>query len=408
MNKVSSSNGIKEFVPILRFPDFTVNWQEIILGNFTERVTRKNKNNESKVPLTISSKDGLINQNDFFNKQVASKDMSNYYLLKKGEFAYNKSYSVGYDYGSIKRLELYDDGALSTLYICFSIKEINSDFLKHYFDSDKWYKQIYMVSAEGARNHGLLNVSTDDFFNTKHYITNNTSEQIKIAHFLNLINNKIEKQEQLVNNLKKYKRGLIDKVFLSNKDNWNSITLCEILEIQRGGSPRPINEYITNDEDGLNWIKIGDTSIDSIYITSTKEKIKIDGLSKTRRVQKGDLILSNSMSYGRPYILKIDGCIHDGWLSISDPNNFFDTLFLYYLLSSEMVLQQYKKFVAGSCVQNLNKEIVGSVKIIYPSKATQIKLSKLFFNLDLRVKNENNILDNLKNQKKALLQQMFI
>ena len=133
-------------------------------------------------PLTISSKDGLVDQISYFNKTVASKDMSGYYLLRNGEYAYNKSYSVGYDFGSIKRLDRYPMGALSTLYICFALKKHDTDFIKVYFDSLKWYKEIYMISAEGARNHGLgLNVPTDEFFATKTPICrrSTTTEQRK-------------------------------------------------------------------------------------------------------------------------------------------------------------------------------------------------------------------------------------
>jgi type I restriction enzyme S subunit len=149
----------------------------------------------------------------YFNKTVASKDMSGYYLLKNGEFAYNKSYSIGYDFGSIKRLDRYSMGALSTLYICFSLKKHNSDFMKAYFDSLKWYREIYMISAEGARNHGLLNVPTDDFFDTKHYLPQNEDEQRKIADFLIALEHRIEAQQSLVDNLKKYKRGAFEVVF---------------------------------------------------------------------------------------------------------------------------------------------------------------------------------------------------
>ena len=144
---------------------------------------RKNSNNETELPLTISSKDGLVDQVTFFNKKVSSKDMSGYYLLKNGEFAYNKSYSNGYDFGSIKRLERYEMGALSTLYICFSLKKHCSDYIKHYFDSLKWYRQIYIISAEGARNHGLLNVPTDDFFATIHFLSPDIEEQKKSQIF---------------------------------------------------------------------------------------------------------------------------------------------------------------------------------------------------------------------------------
>ena len=163
MANVSSSNSLGERVPKLRFPEFEGGWICEKLSDFTERVTRKNTDNETSLSLTISSKDGLIDQISYFNKVIAGKDMSSYYLLKHGEYAYNRSYSVGYNFGSIKRLERYSMGALSTLYICFSLKKHNSDFIKVYFDSLKWYHEIHMIAAEGARNHGLLNVSTEDF-----------------------------------------------------------------------------------------------------------------------------------------------------------------------------------------------------------------------------------------------------
>ena len=182
-------------------------------------MTRKNSRNETDLPLTISSKDGLVDQVSYFNKTVASKDMSGYYLLKNGEFAYNKSYSVGYDFGSIKRLDRYPMGALSTLYICFALKRHKSDFIKAYFDSLKWYREIYMISAEGARNHGLLNVPTEEFFDTKHFLPENTDEQRKIADFLIALERRIEAQQSLVDNLKKYKRGVIQRAFSGGKGN---------------------------------------------------------------------------------------------------------------------------------------------------------------------------------------------
>ena len=136
------------------------------MGEICERITRKNKGNESDLPLTIASQYGLIDQRDFFNKVVAAKDMTNYYLLKKGEFAYNKSYSNGFDYGSIKRLNEYEKGCLSTLYVCFGITsdEVDSDYLECFFDTLNWYHDVATICAEGARNHGLLNVDVKAFF----------------------------------------------------------------------------------------------------------------------------------------------------------------------------------------------------------------------------------------------------
>ena len=146
MANVSSSNGLEKR-PKLRFPGFDEPWKAEKLSDFASRVTRKNSKNETDLPLTISSKDGLVDQVSYFNKTVASKDMSGYYLLKNGEFAYNKSYSVGYDFGSIKRLDRYPMGALSTLYICFALKRHDSDFIKAYFDSLKWYDFFQLLKV---------------------------------------------------------------------------------------------------------------------------------------------------------------------------------------------------------------------------------------------------------------------
>ena len=219
MQEQTSSNSLGERVPKLRFPGFEGGWVCEKLSDFTERVTRKNTNNETELPLTISSKDGLVDQISYFNKTVASKDMSGYYLLKHGEYAYNKSYSVGYSFGSIKRLDRYAMGALSTLYICFTLKKHNTDFVNTYFDSLKWYHEIHMISAEGARNHGLLNIPTEVFFETKHWLPINLDEQEKIAKFFQLLEHKIEIQQNLLDALKLYKRGLLSKLFLQKGES---------------------------------------------------------------------------------------------------------------------------------------------------------------------------------------------
>ena len=183
LQKLFPKNG--ERYPELRFPGFTDAWEQRKLGQFTARVTRKN-GGQSDLPLTISAQDGLVDQRKYFNRQVASRDMSNYYLIKKGEFAYNKSYSEGYPFGAVKRLDYYDIGALSTLYILFEItdKNISSDFIVSYYMTHLWYKEISKRAAEGARNHGLLNISTEDFFDSELNIPNSIEEQVKIGNFI--------------------------------------------------------------------------------------------------------------------------------------------------------------------------------------------------------------------------------
>ena len=158
------------------------------------------------------------------------------------------------------------------------------------------------------------------------------------------------------------------------KQNWTYKKLGEVCTIERGGSPRPINDYITDDPNGLNWIKIGDAIDGSKYITSTKGKITPEGLKKTRLVHKGDFILSNSMSFGKPYILEIDGCIHDGWLVIHDNNGTFDKSFLYYLLGSPNMYREFQRLAVGGVVNNLNSEIVRNVVVPLPPLATQTRI----------------------------------
>ena len=152
-----------ETVPEIRLDGFEGEWKVRKLKRLVERVTRKNSDLVSERALTISAQYGLVDQEEFFNKKVASKDVSGYYLIKNGEFAYNKSYSNGYPFGAIKRLDKYDFGVLSTLYILFKPVDVNSDYLACYYESGKWYKEVSMCAAEGARNHGLLNISPNDF-----------------------------------------------------------------------------------------------------------------------------------------------------------------------------------------------------------------------------------------------------
>ena len=195
------------------------------MGEICQRVIRKNKNNESDLPLTIASQYGLIDQRDFFNKVVAAKDMSNYYLLRKGEFAYNKSYSNGFEYGSIKRLNAYEQGCLSTLYICFEITsdEVDSDYLECFFDTLKWYGDLSMICAEGARNHGLLNVDIKAFFADINVSTpTNLKEQRKIATYLNNLDHLITLHQR--------------KLFLNfaKRNDWEQRKVSELFKVTRG------------------------------------------------------------------------------------------------------------------------------------------------------------------------------
>lgn len=191
-------------------------WEEKSLGSFAKRVTRKNKNNACKLPLTISAEYGLIDQSKFFNKTVASKDMSTYYLLQKGEFAFNKSTSKDYPVGAIKRLDRYVVGAVSPLYICFELygDTVLSDFAVQYFETDCWNQGVLDIAQEGARTHGLLNISVPGFFATIHKIPSDLEEQRLIADFLSNFDEAIAAAKKELELWKELKKGLLQQMFV--------------------------------------------------------------------------------------------------------------------------------------------------------------------------------------------------
>ena len=195
--------------------------------------------------------------------------------------------------------------------------------------------------------------------------------------------------------------------FKGFSDAWEQRNFADVVQIERGGSPRPIDDYITDSQNGLNWVKIGDAPAQGHYITKTAEKIRPEGLSKTREVHPGDLILSNSMSFGKPYIMGIDGCIHDGWLLIRDTNSTFDLTFLCHLLGTPQMLDQYRSLAAGSTVNNLNKELVGNTVVTIPTIDEQRVLGQYLERLDNLITLHQRKFEKLKNVKKSMLEKMF-
>ena len=408
MANVSSSNGLEKR-PKLRFPGFDEPWKAERLSDFADRVTRKNSKNETDLPLTISSKDGLVDQVSYFNKTVASKDMSGYYLLKNGEFAYNKSYSVGYDFGSIKRLDRYPMGALSTLYICFALKRHDSDFIKAYFDSLKWYREIYMISAEGARNHGLVNVPTEEFFDTKHYLPENTGEQRKIADFLIALDRRIEVQQSLVDNLKKYKRGVIQQAFSSRKEK----TCFSKWEVSYFG------DYFT--EQSIRTSNNPDTPLVSLTVE--------DGVTpKTERYYREFLITKDGDNYKAikpgwfaynpmnahlgaiaPNHLGYTAAV-SGYYNIFSVNEVETICFWEEYLTSYPMLIHYKLIATGSLVekQRVHYSQFVNIRRNLPSIEEQKYLSKVFKTLNTKIEHAENMERQLVRMRTALLQQLFI
>lgn len=204
-----------ETVPKIRFKGFEGEWEKVKLCSFAKRIMRKNERLESTLALTIASAYGLVSQNDYFNYSVVGANLRNYYLLKKGEFAYNKSYSNGYPFGSVKRLDRYDKGILSTLYIVFGIDDsISSDYLCYFFDTALWHKDVAERAAEGARNHGLLNIGANDFLDINVWRPKNIAEQQAIASYFTSLDKQISLLSQRLEKLKQIKSACLDKMFV--------------------------------------------------------------------------------------------------------------------------------------------------------------------------------------------------
>ena len=347
-----------------------------------------------------------MDQISYFNKTVASKDMSGYYLLKNGEYAYNKSYSVGYDFGSVKRLDRYDMGALSTLYICFALKKHDSDFIKAYFDSLKWYREIYMISAEGARNHGLLNVPTDEFFDAKHYIPQDLAEQRKIANFMIALERRIEAQQSLVDNLKKYNRGLLSQLIAQKKafdtsGEWKTVKLGHIFKerTERAkGNETLLAVTISNGVQRRDEIDLKDNSSDD--------------KSNYKCVYIGDIAYNTMrMWQGASGVSPYNGIVSPAYTIVTPirPDLHNMTFWAYYFKYSPLV-QTFQKYSQGltSDTWNLKFPQFSEIAVTMPPISEQDKIAECLSVFDEHCKCEDEKLQALLQVRTSLLQQLFI
>ena len=335
--------------------------------------------------------------------------MSGYYLLKNGEYAYNKSYSVGYDFGSIKRLDRYDMGALSTLYICFALKKHDSDFIKAYFDSLKWYREIYMISAEGARNHGLLNVPTNEFFDTKHYIPQNITEQRKIADFLIILDRRITAQQSLVDNLKKYKRGVMQSIFRqSSQDGWTTVKLGTIFKkVSRRNTNGNIKNVITNSaEYGL------------IPQRDFFDKdIAVDGnTSNYYVIDEGDFVYnprkSNTAPYGpfNRYTLKEKGIISPLYTCLVLQADINPAYLAWYFKSDAWYRYIYDNGSQGVRHDrvSMTDDLLMGIPVSFPAINKQGEIAELLDAIEYRQSATQNEYDMLIKQRNGFMQRLFI
>ena len=411
----------KKKKPAIRFKGFTDSWEQRKLGDVVNRVTRKNQDLVSELPLTISAQYGLIDQNEFFDKRVASKDVSGYYLIENGEFAYNKSTSTDAPWGAIKRLDRYENGVLSTLYIVFGIKEnnpIDSNFLVSYYNTNLWHKGIREIAAEGARNHGLLNIVPADFFETELMIPQDIEEQKQIGKFFKELEALITLHQRKYDKLQIIKKAMLEKMFPQNgscfpeirfkgfTDSWEQRKFDKWGDFYYGHS---CPKWSVTEDATIPCIRYGElytkfgAKIDKVYSYTNMPTEKL-------RFSKGTEVLiprvgEDPMDYN-----------HCTWLSLKDVaigemisvfNTDQDPLFSATMFNATLQ-KEFAIRVEGGSVTNLYFDKLRNIDISYPLLAEQKKIAAFFENLDHLITLHQREVEKLQNIKKSMLETMFV
>ena len=371
-------------VPAIRFAGFTDPWEQRKLEDIANRVTRKNEG-ESDLPLTISSQYGLVDQRTFFNNQVASKDMSGYYLLRKGEFAYNKSTSGDSPWGAVKRLVRYEKGCVSTLYICFGLDGADPDFLVTYYETDRWYKAVQMIAAEGARNHGLLNIAPNDFFDTALILPPSREEQELIGLFFARLDNLITLHQRKYDKLVILKKSMLEKMFPKDGESVPEIRFAGFTD---PWEQRKLGELFEESDERASDREILSVSVaNGIYPASESDRETNPGasLANYKIVHFGDVVY-NSM---RMWQGAVDASRYDGIVSpayvVARPNSEVYARFFARLLRQPMLLKQYQQVSQGNSkdTQVLKFDDFASIGISMPaSENEQRRIGGFFDRLD--------------------------
>ena len=343
-------------------------WEQRKLGKLVDRVTRKNQDLVSELPLTISAQYGLIDQNEFFDKRVASKDVSGYYLIENGEFAYNKSTSTDAPWGAVKRLDRYENGVLSTLYIVFGIKEnnpVDSDFLVSYYSTNLWHKGIHEIAAEGARNHGLLNIAPADFFETELTMPQDIEEQKKIGKYF-------EELERLITLHQRKNIYFYEKVTLV----WEQRKLGDLVGIYDGVHQTP--DY---QDSGIMFL-----SVENIATLKSEKYISEEAFERDYNVypEKGDILMTRIGDVGTTNVVETaEKVAFYVSLALLKPNG-IDS----YFLSNAMKTNDFQKglrerTLVTAIPQKINKDEIGKINIfITNNDEEQKKIGAYFSSLD--------------------------
>ena len=394
--------------PKLRFPEFKGEWERKKLGEVAERVTTKNSIGIDNV-LTISAQYGLLSQLEFFNKSVSAKDVTGYYLLSKDDFAYNKSYSNGYPMGAIKRLNRYENGVVSTLYICFrNKKDFDNSFAEQYFETGNQNIEIEKVAQEGARNHGLLNIGVKDFFDIQITIPT-LPEQKRIASFFTALDQKIAELKQKKNLLENYKKGVMQKLFSQemrfkdesnlNFKKWDKYKLGKIIEEYKENSVKE-NQHpvLTSSNKGL------------VLQTDYYENNRITEKSNLGfNIIPSGYITYRSRSDNKRFTFNVNDFEFKGLISTYYP--------VFKLIEgSNKFLIEYLNYKweyigiygVGTSQAVLSFNTLKTIEIQIPCIAEQTKIANFLTTLDEKINRTEHQLQRTQAYKKGLLQKMFV
>ena len=405
----------KALVPQIRFAGFTDPWEQRKLSSTCEQLSRTINPLETPNEEFTEYSMPAFDNNETAETVIGNSMNSLRKIVDRPCLLVNKLNVRKKRIWHVPRPEA--NAVCSSEFVPFSSHSSDLSFIKISLLSERI--TAYLESCSSGSSNSQKRV-TPEIIMSSEIIAPSLAEQRRIGAFFDRLDSLITLHQRKYDKLCVLKKSMLDKMFPKGgslypeirfagfTDPWEQRKLSELVEIERGGSPRPIERYITDDPCGLNWVKIGDAPELGRYITQTTEKIKPEGLAKTRQVYPGDLVLSNSMSFGRPYIMAIKGCIHDGWLLIRDAQKHFDPIFLCHMLGAPQMLNQYRMFAAGSTVNNLNKELVGKAIVSLPSKDEQREIGIVLDRLDSLITLHQRKLELLRNIKKSMLDKMFV
>ncbi len=383
-------------------------WHIVRFDSLFSRVTRKNDENNQNV-LTISAQQGLISQIEYYNTLYASENKTGYTLLHRGDFSYNKSYSSGYAYGAIKRLDAYEKGIVSPLYLCFTPRQgVNSDFYLQYFEAGCFDREIYKIAQEGARNHGLLNVSTEDFFHSM-LVFPPLEEQERITEILTQCDHVIELKEQKLDELKQLKKEFLRKMFPAKGCDtpeirfpgftgaWEQRKLGELGTITTGSTPSTsIPDYYS--DDGIVWVTPTDIC-ENITFESAR-KLSDLGQQVGRVVPKNTILVTCIASIGKNTMLGNTGSFNQQINGLTPNENECDPYFL--LTESALWSAKMKSSAAAGTMQIVNRTEFSELKTWLPSLIEQQAISDFFRQLDNLITLHQRELEETKTYKKTL------